>query len=109
MDLALTVLLSGLIVVFSVLILLIVLIKSYSIVVCKIESKVKRKKISKETSVSVHAEEKISPEIIAVISAAVASLYDGQKVKYEIKSLKRRRKGKSIWAAYGRCKELSPF
>lgn len=109
MDLALTVLLSGLIVVFSVLILLIVLIKSYSFIVCKIESRVKQKKISKETSASLTDEEKISPEIIAVISAAVASLYDGQKVKYEIKSLKRRRKGKSNWAAYGLSKELSPF
>lgn len=104
MNLALTVLLTGGIVVFFVLILLIFFIKGYSTIVHKLESKVKVQKTEEKND-----NKEISDEVVAAISAAVISLYSENKTTYKRKNLKRRRTIKSNWANVGLIEELSSF
>lgn len=105
MSLALTVLLTGGIVVFFVLILLIFLIKGYSTIVYKIENKVKVQKTEEKNN-----NKEISDEVVAAISAAVISLYSkNETTTCKRKSLKHRRTIKSKWANIGLTEELSSF
>ena len=109
MSLALTVLLTGLAMVFAVLVLLIFLIKGYGTIIYKVQNNIKKKN-EKNVIVEEHKDEKKIPdEIVAVISAAVSSIYSKGEVQYEIKSVKRRRKQRSLWSVAGILDETSPF
>ncbi len=119
------VILTGFVVVFSVLLLLIIVIKVYSSIVEKALSTGQKKK-SKKTeeppkpmpavvnvnvpaaAESSDADEEIPGEIIAVISAAVASMYGGEK-KVKIKSVKKSGSARSAWANAGVLENTRPF
>lgn len=118
------VVLTGFVVVFAVLILLIFIIKIYGGIVTKAQQtgKKKSKVIEKQkenispapvipaTKVS-SAEAKqdgISEEVVAVISAAVVSMY-GSNEKARIKSIKKSSGGRSAWANAGLLDNTRPF
>ena len=115
------VILTGFVVVFSVLLLLIGIIKLYSLIVGKAQSVGSKRSVKpSEESVklpsvvreTVDEEEQTSgegipEEVIAVIAAAVASLY-GSQGKARIKSI-RRAGGRSAWANAGVLDNTRPF
>lgn len=117
------VVITGFVVVFVVLILLIFIIKLYSAIVMKTQqggkSKKKLEKIDepaktasvKETQQSVVASavvNGVSEEVVAVISAAVATMY-GSPEKARIKSIKKSDGGRSAWANAGLLDNTRPF
>lgn len=118
------VVLTGFVVVFSMLILLIVIIKIYSTIVQKAQSagsnskKGKKNKDEKPVEKPVapapvvaakNVTEGISDEVVAVISAAVATLY-GSSEKAKIKSIKKSSDGgRSAWAKAGVLDNTRPF
>lgn len=118
------VILTGFVVVFSVLLLLILIIKLYSTIVQKAQqsgTKKKEKVKVKEDKPSVTApaapvtsapapsvQDGISEEIVAVISAAVATTY-GSSGKARIKSIKKSNGGRSAWANAGILDNTRPF
>ena len=124
------VILTGFLVVFAMLIFLIIIIKIYSLLVGKaqrsglvIGKKKKFKKTKKADEAPKPAAEKvvvfgaparependeISEEVIAVISAAVATMYGGSD-KVKIKSVKRSRAKRSAWANAGVIENTRPF
>ena len=115
------VILTGFVVVFSVLLLLIGIIKLYSLIVGKAQSVGSKRSVKpSEESVklpsvvreTVDEEEQTSgegipEEVVAVIAAAVASLY-GSQGKARIKSI-RRAGGRSAWANAGVLDNTRPF
>ena len=120
------VILTGFVVVFSVLLLLIGVIKLYSFIVgmvqCSGGSKKKKnkeqtppvkKKVTAEVSEPVSpkqnppVEEGIPEEVVAVIAAAVASVY-GKSGRAKIKSIKKAG-GRSAWANAGVLDNTRPF
>lgn len=119
---SLTVLLTGFVVVFAVLLILIGIIKGYGILVMKFEKMVKEKKAQKETAsakpvapvqqkpvqVTETAESGISDEIVAVIAAAVDSMY-GSSGKARIKSIKKSDNSRSAWSKAGILDNTRPF
>ncbi len=120
---SLTVLLTGFVVVFAVLLILIGIIKGYSLIVTKLEQKVKEKKNQKkaasakpETSVqqpkavkvTETVESGISDEIVAVIAAAVDAMY-GSSGKARIKSIKKSDNSRSAWSKAGVLDNTRPF
>ena len=117
------VVLTGFVVVFSVLLLLILIINIYSTIVMKVtQAGQKTKKIkNSDISNSVPAEKPlqvakmnnqeqdgIPEEVIAVISAAVATMY-GSQTKTRIKSIKKSNTGRSAWANAGVFENTRPF
>lgn len=118
------VILTGFVVVFAVLLLLIIIIKIYSAIVNKAQStgfKVKKKVETPgkpEESVAKAEPVKEQPvqtqtdgipgEVIAVISAAVATMYGG-KDKVRIKSVKKSGSKRSAWANAGVLENTRPF
>lgn len=119
------VILTGFVVVFAVLILLILIIKLYSIIVQKAQQggKKKKEKIKvKEDTPSVSApaaapvaaspapsvQDGVTDEVVAVISAAVATMY-GSSGKARIKSIKKSNSGRSAWANAGILDNTRPF
>ncbi len=118
------VILTGFVVVFAVLLLLIIIIKIYSAIVNKAQStgfKVKKKvetpgKPEKTVTKAEHVKEQpvqtqtdgIPGEVIAVISAAVATMYGG-KDKVRIKSVKKSGSKRSAWANAGVIENTRPF
>lgn len=122
MEMALNLLLAGLIIVFFVLILLIFIIKIYSAIVQAAQNGSQKRKDAKKAaqkkSEPVKAESQISAvepitdgaipgEVIAVIAAAVDSMYD-KPVK--IKSVKRSRASSgSSWRNAGLFENTKPF
>lgn len=118
------VILTGFLVVFAVLLLLIGIIKLFSAIVGKAQRtnqmvREKNKKhvdMPKEASVPVVSEkaepdaesEEIPEEVIAVISAAVAVMYGG-KEKVKIKSVKKSAHSRSAWANAGVIENTRPF
>ncbi|MBQ2093342.1 MAG: OadG family protein [Ruminococcus sp.] len=118
------VILTGFVVVFAVLLLLIIIIKIYSAIVNKAQStgfKVKKKVAvpekpkTAETKAKIVREEPsaaqtdgIPSEVIAVISAAVATMYGG-KDKVRIKSVKKSGSKRSAWANAGVLENTRPF
>ena len=118
------VILTGFVVVFAVLFMLIIIIKAYSTIVGKAQDaaykKKKKQKINdseealfQNTSKPVSppapaAQEGIPEEVIAVISAAVASMYDSPK-GVRIKSIKKSGAGRSAWASAGVLDNTRPF
>lgn len=117
------VILTGFVVVFSMLVLLIIIIKIYSFIVGKAQStglKTKKKqalpekpKAKKAPAVPENTAEPegsgdIPEEIIAVIAAAVDSMYGG-KEKVRIKSVKKSRSRRTAWADAGVRENTRPF
>ncbi|MEE0856851.1 MAG: OadG family protein [Ruminococcus sp.] len=119
---ALKVILTGFAVVFAVLFFLIVIIKIYSKIVVKLQDVAynKKKKKIKDDEVLIKKPSKpvsstepvtqdgIPEEVVAVISAAVASMYDSPK-RARIKSIKRSASGRSAWANAGVADNTRPF
>ena len=125
---SLTVLLTGFVVVFLVLLLLIGVIKLYSAIVRAIENRAKRSKEKKaqmaaeksvaepvrpvETAEAVSAppteDGAIPQEIIAVIAAAVDSMY-GEGSSSRIKSIKKSPSSRSAWGNAGVLQNTRPF
>lgn len=116
------VVLTGFVVVFAMLILLIFIIKIYSAIVQKAQSagsnskKGKKNKDEKPAekpvatpAPAVTATDGISDEVVAVISAAVATMY-GSSEKARIKSIKKSSDGgRSAWAKAGVLDNTRPF
>ncbi len=119
------VVLTGFVVVFAMLILLIFIIKIYSAIVQKAQSagsnSKKRKKYKDEKPAekpaaapapvvtASAATDGISDEVVAVISAAVATMY-GSSEKARIKSIKKSSDGgRSAWAKAGVLDNTRPF
>ncbi len=118
------VILTGFVVVFAVLLLLIIIIKIYSAIVNKAQStgfKAKKKveapgKPEKSVTKAEPVKEQpvqtqtdgIPDEVIAVISAAVATMYGG-KDKVRIKSVKKSGSKRSAWANAGVIENTRPF
>ncbi len=120
------VILTGFVVVFSVLLLLIGIIKIYSTIVTKVQDrnnvqKHKKEKVAqpgdslkkppvisaKSAPVNLEAGDEIDGEVIAVIAAAVDAVY-GSKGKAKIKSI-RKSGGRSAWADAGILDNTRPF
>lgn len=120
------VILTGFVVVFAVLLLLILIIKLYSTIVQKAQQSGKKKKEKvkiKEVIPSVStpaaapavstlsvqsAQDGVTDEVVAVISAAVATMY-GSSGKARIKSIKKSDTGRSAWANAGILDNTRPF
>lgn len=120
------VILTGFIVVFAMLLLLILIIKIYSIVVSKAQERTLMKAHKKEKLAQpqdslkkprIHpapvrqeqpaVQEGIDDEVIAVIAAAVSTMYGSEK-KVKIKSV-RKSGGRSAWANAGILDNTRPF
>ena len=118
MNLALTILLTGLVVVFVVLIILTLVIKLYGSSIYNLQNKTKGKNTSKsEISTQVKnpevitmksqsnssiSDEEISGEILAIISAAVFTIYTLVPEKtYQIKNIKRSSGVRPVWGIAG--------
>lgn len=119
------VILTGFVVVFAVLFLLIGIIKIYSAIVGKAQGTGKKakkqkskspetpKRVTKAAEVTSQtapeeASDAVPEEIIAVISAAVATLYGGRD-KVRIKSVKKSSAGRPAWANAGVLDNTRPF
>lgn len=123
------VILTGLVVVFAMLVLLIFIIKLYSAIVQSTQKSIENKKKQKEEAekaanaknvvdivkttetvaeVTPALEDGISEEVVAVISAAVATLY-GSSTKAKIKGIKKAGSGRSAWANAGLLDNTRPF
>lgn len=115
------VVLTGFVVVFAMLILLILIIKVYSTILQKAQGAGKKSKDKSEKTVAdapapvVSAPvapavtDGVSDEVVAVISAAVATMY-GSSGKAKIKSIKKSSDGgRSAWAKAGVLDNTRPF
>lgn len=117
------VVLTGFVVVFAVLVLLIVIISIYSSIIQAAQNSGKKKQekvvenVKATTTDKVEApvetvapvaQDGISEEVIAVISAAVATMY-GSPEKAKIKSIKKSDGGRSAWANAGLLNNTRPF
>ncbi|MCH5297444.1 MAG: OadG family protein [Ruminococcus sp.] len=115
------VVLTGFVVVFAVLILLIFIIKIYGGIVTKAQQTGnKKKKVVEKQEVkpvpsspvtvapASVAQDGVSEEVVAVISAAVATMY-GSPEKARIKSIKKSSGGRSAWANAGLLDNTRPF
>lgn len=111
------VILTGFVVVFAVLFLLIFIIKIYSTIIQNLQNKKKSNEEKPiETSINTVvtdcntpvADEFVSEEVVAVISAAVASMY-GASSKVKIKSIKRSENKRTAWANAGIYENVRPF
>ena len=110
---------SGIVIVFSMLVLLVLILVLFGKVgqLLKRESKLPSNKHTlvkiEESEARQQKAKKIvssepSPEIIAVIAAAVATMYEGSTVKPIIKSVKRAGV-RPVWAAAGISENTRPF
>ena len=116
LTLSLTVLLTGFAIVFAVLLLLIGIIKLYGTIVYNAQMKAKQKAkvmVPVESSpapaaVAAAAVDEVDDnELIAVISAAVYSVYSPAQVR--IKSVRRSSPRSSAWRSAGLADNLRPF
>ena len=122
-TLSITILLTGFAVVFAVLLVLIGIIKLYGTVIFNIQNKKRIKKASRNADLPkaqrddlpeplpaavVEAEPEVDDgELIAVISAAVYSMYPSSSVR--IKSVRKARSGASAWRSAGLSDNVRPF
>ncbi len=117
-----TMLLTGFVVVFSVLLLLIIIIYIYGKIVTSAEGAAKRKKVKNQTQrtevsapvkatsfVKSAAPGEIPGEIVAVIAAAVDSMYTSSGSKVKIKSISKASNTRSPWANAGILDNTRPF
>ena len=108
MNLALTVLLTGLTVVFSVLILLTIVIKVYGLIISKIQNKVVKPNSNNLNNIINNDDDDIDQEVLAVIFAAVAHMYSDDS-KYKIKSVKRVFTSRPAWGNASIIENTKPF
>ena len=123
-SISLEILITGFVVVFAVLILLILLITLYGNIVTKAEKAMSDKKAEKEVTVKtekavlapVQAATPVSApvpangipdEVIAVIAAAVDAMYGEGTVK--VKSIKRVPQSRPVWSTAGIMENTRPF
>ncbi len=115
------VVLTGIVVVFAMLLLLILIISVYGKIVSSFTNRAENKRKAKEAakveatpaspakvSSPVVNTNGISDEVVAVISAAVASMY-GSTDKVKIKSIKKSSASRSAWANAGVLNNTRPF
>lgn len=121
LTLSITILLTGFAVVFSVLLILIGIIKGYGTVIYNIQNKKQMKKASRNADLpkAVREPEAVSPvieeeaaeedndELIAVISAAVYSMYSSSNVR--IKSIRKAPSRSNAWRNAGISDNTRPF
>ena len=119
------VIVTGLVVVFAVLIVLIFLIWAFGKFVTSFTNRPKQEKTPpkpqekaevkavspsvQQAVLSPQAEDGLSDEIVAVIAAAVASLSESTGVSYGIKSIRRANSGRPSWATAGVLENTRPF
>ena len=119
-QIALTVLLTGLVVVFAVLIFLTLIIKGYGSAVYSMRQKKTAPAADKSAPAPVPTvsvapvpvvEEGISGEVLAAIAAAVYMTYENSSAPVVIKSVKRTSSvsPRSVWGAAGRLENTRPF
>ncbi|MDO4748606.1 MAG: OadG family transporter subunit [Eubacteriales bacterium] len=113
-----TVLITGFIVVFAVLILLIGIIKIYSTIVYKAQNRQKKDKskddddtpkgtpVATATTIATAPANGVSSEVLAAIAAAVDFIYGPNKVR--IKNIKKSNK-RSVWGSAGVVSNTRPF
>ena len=115
------VILTGFVVVFAVLILLIFIIQIYGKIIYNVQNS-KKKKEEEKTAEAVQAQatevsesvdppvvsDGISEEVVAVISAAVATMYSSSG-KARIRSIKKSDGSRSAWANAGILDNTRPF
>lgn len=123
-TISLEILITGFVVVFAVLILLILLIMAYGKIVSSAEKAVADKKAQKQadlkteepTEKSVQAvtpevesvsENGVTDEVVAVIAAAVVAMYGEGTVK--VKSIKRVPQSRPVWSTAGIMDNTRPF
>lgn len=120
LTLSLTVLLTGFAVVFAVLLILIGIIKLYGTIIYNIQNRGLKKKNTPQAKsaavsdkvmepvVSVDADEETDDDaLIAVISAAVYSMYSSSGVR--IKSIRKAKPASNAWRNAGLSDNLRPF
>ena len=119
MTLAITILLTGFAVVFAVLLMLIGIIKLYGTIIYNIQTKKakppKGKVVREEEEISpapqpvavIEAAEEDDDELIAVISAAVYSVYSSSQVR--IKSIRKSPARTNAWRSAGLSENIRPF
>lgn len=120
-QLSITVLLTGIVVVFTVLFVLIAAIKIYGTIVYTAQQKKnakKQKKAEEKAAVAkpvvteviepeITDDDTVPDEIIAVISAAVDAMYS--KTRCTVKTVKRVRESRSAWSTAGLLENTRPF
>lgn len=123
-SISLEILITGFVVVFAVLILLILLITLYGNIVSKAEKAMSDKKAEKEVTVKIEKVvlvpvQAVTPvsapvpangipdEVIAVIAAAVDAMYGEGAVK--VKSIKRVPQSRPVWSTAGIMENTRPF
>ena len=121
LTLSLTVLLTGFAVVFAVLLILIGIIKLYGTIIYNIQNRGLKKQKTEvpekaavvtdkvmEPVATVETEEEVDDgELIAVISAAVYSMYSSSQV--QIKSIRKAQPRSNAWRSAGLSDNLRPF
>ena len=121
LTLSLTVLLTGFAVVFAVLLILIGIIKLYGTIIYNIQNRGLKKQKTEvpekaavvtdmvmEPVATVETEEEVDDgELIAVISAAVYSMYSSSQVR--IKSIRKAQPRSNAWRSAGLSDNLRPF
>ena len=110
-----SVVITGLLVVFCILIILTLIILGYGTLVYKIQNRKKNPPVQKnadkpkvEKAPAVQ-EEGISGEIIAAIAAAVAAMEEGTGSSYSIRSVRRSAGTRPVWGAAGLMENTRPF
>ncbi len=123
MDTALVVLVTGLVVVFSVLILLTFIIKIYGTLVSKVQNRNTSKQSPKAVEKPVvqapakaaapvaapAVEAGIPGEVVAAIAAAVVSVSEEDNKTYAVKSIKRTAGSRPVWSMAGLMDNTRPF
>ena len=119
MTLAITILLTGFAVVFAVLLMLIGIIKLYGTIIYRLQNKAKPKKgkvvreqeeeaaPAPQPAVVIETAEEDDDALIAVISAAVYSLYSSSQVR--IKSIRKSPARTNAWRSAGLSDNVRPF
>ena len=108
---SLVVLITGFVIVFAVLLLLIGIIKLYATLVSSVFSSIEKKKAKKEEKAQTVASQPqvlpeavssdtLDPQTVAVIAAAVTAYYGGDK-SVRVSSIRRAKSQRSEWATAG--------
>jgi len=119
-GLALSTTATGMIVVFSVLVILIVVVWTMGKIMDLFVNRPKKKKkkeaepapvVTEEPTavVAVETEDGISEEVVAAISAAVSVIMSAEGKAYRIRSVKRTKESRPAWSAAGIQENTRPF
>ncbi len=119
-NLALSVILSGIVIVFIALVILIIAVLLVGKIMTSVQGKETPNKTQKNEKKEVttkavpnppqlmKVEQGIPGEVVAAISAAVASMMGGSS-NYSIKSVKRAREARPVWSLAGMMENTKPF